>query len=107
MAFQSNGPVMLALPPFRGVTRRVILFAGCAWLVQLVVGLVAGRYSIGMLYFVLVPEKLAHGMVWQAVTYPIVFVGMGLLSLLFALLTIWFFGSRVEEDRGGRWLMEY
>jgi len=50
---------------------------------------------------------LAHGMVWQAVTYPIVVAGMGLLSLLFALLTIWFFGSQVEDDRGSRWLAEY
>jgi membrane associated rhomboid family serine protease len=107
MAFQSNGPVMLALPPFRGFTRRVILIAGCAWLAETVLGMVSVRYSMRLLPLVLQPGTLAHGMVWQAVTYPIVVVGMGLLSLLFALLTIWFFGSRVEDDRSGRWLMEY
>jgi membrane associated rhomboid family serine protease len=32
---------------------------------------------------------------------------MGLLSLLFALLTVWFFGSRVEDDCGTRWMAEY
>jgi membrane associated rhomboid family serine protease len=105
MAFQSNGPVMLALPPFRGFTRRLILVAACAWLAEIVLAVVAGRYSSNLVYLALQPEKLAHGMVWQAVTYP--FVGMGLLSLVFALLTVWFFGSRVEDDRGTRWFTEY
>jgi membrane associated rhomboid family serine protease len=105
MAFQSNGPVMLALPPFRGFTRRIILIAGCAWLAETVLGLVAGRYSSILVYFALEPGKFAHGMLWQAVTYP--FLGMGLLSLLFALLTVWMFGSRVEDDRGTRWMAEY
>jgi membrane associated rhomboid family serine protease len=106
MAFQSNGPVMLALPPFRGFTRRVILIAGCAWLAQTVLALVA-RQSAGtlLLHLMLQPGMLAHGMLWQMMTYP--FVGMELLSLLFALLTIWFFGSRLEEDRGAKWLAEF
>jgi membrane associated rhomboid family serine protease len=105
MAFQSNGPVMLALPPFRGFTRRLILVAAGAFLAEIVLAVAAGRYSSNLVYLALEPEKLAHGMLWQAVTYP--FVGMGLLSLLFALLTVWFFGSRVEDDRGTRWFTEY
>jgi membrane associated rhomboid family serine protease len=105
MAFQSNGPVMLALPPFRGFTRRVVLIAGCAWLAEIVLGMVSIRTLLWLNLLMLQPWSLAHGMVWQAVTYP--FVGMGLLSLLFALLTIWFFGSQVEDDRGSRWLAEY
>jgi membrane associated rhomboid family serine protease len=106
MAFQSNGPVMLALPPFRGFTRRLILLSAGVWLAEVVLGIVAGRYSGSLLvHLLLQPGMLAHGMVWQAVTYP--FVGMGLLSLLFALLSVWFFGSRLEDDRGPRWLMEY
>jgi len=107
MAFQSNGPVMLALPPFRGFTRRIILISGCVWLAELVLGMVAGLNAAGylVLHLMLQPGTLAHGMVWQVVTYP--FVGMGLLSLLFALLTVWFFGSRVEDDRGTRWMAEY
>jgi membrane associated rhomboid family serine protease len=107
MAFQSNGPVMLALPPFRGFTRRIILIAGCVWLAELVLGMLPGRYSAGylILNLMLQPGTLAHGMLWQLVTYP--FVGMGLLSLVFALLTVWFFGSRVEDDRGTQWMAEY
>jgi len=106
MAFRSNGPVMLALPPFRGVTRRVILIAGCAWLAEMVLALMPGQYAAKLLLaLVLEPLSLAHGMVWQALTYP--FVGMGLLSLVFALLTVWFFGSRVEDDCGARWMAEY
>jgi len=105
MAFQSNGPVTLALPPFRGFTRRFILFAGGAWLAEIVLGMVLGRYSAKLLFLTLQPALLVHGMVWQVVTYP--FVGMGLLSLLFALLSVWFFGSRLEDDRGSRWIAEY
>jgi membrane associated rhomboid family serine protease len=106
MAFQSNGPVMLALPPFRGFTRQVVLIAAGAWLAEMVLGMVPGWYSESLLlHLVLQPAMLAHGMVWELMTYP--FVGMGLLSLLFALLSVWFFGSRLEEDRGSQWLMEY
>ena len=33
MAFRSNGPIMLALPPFRGVTRKLVLTAMAAFVV--------------------------------------------------------------------------
>jgi len=106
MAFQSNGPVMLALPPFRGFTRRIILIAGCWFLAVWVLGWIspsAVMYAMG--HVMLNPWSLAHGMVWELVTYP--FVDIGLLSVLFALLTIWFFGSQLEDAMGSRWLAEY
>jgi membrane associated rhomboid family serine protease len=98
--------VTLALPPFRGFTRRIVLIATCVWLAEIVLVIVPGRYSEALVsHLVLQPVMLAHGMVWQTVTYP--FLGMGLFGLLFALLTVWFFGSRLEDDRGSRWFAEF
>ncbi len=105
MAFRSNGPVMLALPPFRGVTRRIILLALAVFFFTLVFGLFAhGIVALLLNLAVLQPAQALHGLIWQFVTYP--FVGMGLFSILLALLSLWFFGAALESERGGRWLSE-
>ena len=106
MAFQSNGPVMLALPPFRGFTRRIVLVAAAVFLATWVLSWV---WPTGVAYLLdwsmLNPQALTHGMVWQTITYP--FIDVGLLSVLFALISVWFFGSQVEDELGSRWLAEY
>src|ERR1700679_669232 len=87
MAFQSNGPVMLALPPFLGFTRRIILVAAVIFVALWVLSAV---WPVGAAYLLdalmLNPQALAHGMLWQAVTYP--FIDVGLLSVLFGLLSV-------------------
>ena len=106
MAFQSNGPVMLALPPFRGFTRRIVLVAAAVFLATWVLSWV---WPTGVAYLLdwsmLNPQALTHGMVWQTITYP--FIDVGLLSVLFALISVWLFGSQVEGELGARWLAEY
>ncbi len=106
MAFRSNQPVSLVFPPFRGVTRRIILLALVEFLGAALLTLVS-RSSVDLLLslFRLQPSQTLSGMVWQLATYP--FVGDGLFSLAFALLTLWFFASALEDDRGSRWLSEY
>jgi membrane associated rhomboid family serine protease len=106
MAFRSNGPVMVALPPFRGVTRRIILIALVMYLLVLLLGAVLPD-AAGLLngLFVLTPAKALRREVWQLITYP--FMGAGLLSVAFALLSVWFFGSTLEDERGHRWMGEY
>jgi membrane associated rhomboid family serine protease len=106
MALQSNGPIMLALPPFRGVTRKIILIAMTAFVVQIVVGMVSGKAAAALTVgLILVPQLAFHHMPWQFVTYG--FLSDGLLNTAFALLAVWFFGADLEEERGGRWLTEY
>ncbi|QMV18573.1 rhomboid family intramembrane serine protease [Granulicella sp. 5B5] len=106
MAFRSNGPVTLSLPPFRGVTRRIILTTLIAYFGLAVLGLVLPELAQRLHDLaVLVPDVLLHGAVWQLLSYP--FVGDGLLSVGFALLSLWYFASSLEEELGGRWLMEY
>jgi membrane associated rhomboid family serine protease len=101
---RSNGPTLLALPPFHGLTRKLILLAAASFIFFLIFGLVSGRLAgiiIGLL--VLVPLE-APRLLWQFVTWP--FVPDGLLNILFALLSLWYFGSALEEERGSRWFGE-
>jgi membrane associated rhomboid family serine protease len=106
MAFRSNGPITLAFPPFRWVTRRIILVAlvsylGLAVLRFVLPGLVETLVNLT----VLVPDLAVEREIWRFLTYP--FLGLGLLSVAFALLSIWFFASSLEEERGSRWLSDY
>lgn len=97
---------MLALPPFRGVTRKIILIALAAFVVQVIVGWVSGQAATALTVgLILVPKLAFHRMPWQFVTYG--FLSEGLLNTAFALLAVWFFGADLEQERGGRWLAEY
>ncbi|MFP5233861.1 MAG: rhomboid family intramembrane serine protease [Acidobacteriota bacterium] len=106
MAFRSNQPVSLVFPPFQGVTRRIILLALVEYLGAALLALFFHPSTALLLsLFRLQPSQVATGMLWQLLTYP--FVGGGLFSLAFALLTLWFFASALEDDRGSQWLSEY
>jgi membrane associated rhomboid family serine protease len=106
MAFRSNGPITLALPPFRGVTRRIILIALVVFFGALALGLFSPEMAANTLnFFVLHPDRALKPLIWELVTYP--FVAGGLLSLAFGLLSFWFFGSALEDERGSRWMGEY
>ena len=97
---------MVALPPFRGVTRRIILIAVMVFFALLVIGLVSRDLAALLGGFLALDSDLAlHKLVWQFVTYP--FVTTGIFGLLFAALTVWFFGSALEEELGSRWMGEF
>src|SRR5271165_3607425 len=99
------GSSSLVFPPFRGFTRRLVLANLAVFFVLLVLGAVNRSLSdliFGLL--VLTPRAVAHGYVWQLVTYA--FVHRGILEALFNLLSIWFIASYLEETKGSRWLME-
>ena len=106
MAFRSNNPISLMLPPFRGVTRRIILIALVEYLGTALLGLFSEQLVRMLLnFFMLYPNQALHPQIWELVTYP--FVGSGLISVAFALLSLWFFATTLEEERGSRWLGEY
>jgi membrane associated rhomboid family serine protease len=106
MAFRSNNPISLVFPPFRGITRRIILTTLCVYFGLALLALfskdLAGTLSTLM---VLRADQALHPLVWELATYP--FFGQGLLSVAFALLSVWFFGSALEDDRGSLWFSEY
>ena len=96
---------MLALPAFRGVTRRLVLAGIIAFVAVSVLNVVYQAPPAGTMLFILTPWVAFHRMPWQFLTYG--FLAQGLLSTAFALLTVWFFGAALEDERGGRWLGEY
>jgi membrane associated rhomboid family serine protease len=99
------GSSSLMFPPFRGLTRRLVLINLVVFFVLLVLGAVNRSLSdsiFGLL--ALTPRAVAHGYIWQLVTYA--FVQRGILEALFNLLSLWFIGSYIEEVKGSRWLTE-
>jgi membrane associated rhomboid family serine protease len=105
MAFRSNGPITLSLPPFRGATRKFILAALAMLLIVVVVDIASTTPLTGTMLFALTPLLAFHGRPWQFVTYAL--LGNSVLNTLLALFSIWISGSILEGERGGDWLLEY
>ncbi len=95
----------LNLPPFAGMTRRLILLnvgvffaiAILSWVSRPVVDAVVA-------HMILVPKALLRGEIWQLGTYSL--IQQGILGILFSMLTLWFTGSLLESTYGGRWVAE-
>jgi membrane associated rhomboid family serine protease len=97
---------MLALPPFRGVIRRVILTALVAFFAEALIDNLAQPGVVRLMTHVyLFPVEALHGKVWEFLTYPFAFEGV--LSSLFAMISLWLFGALLESEFGGRWMVEY
>ncbi len=101
-----TGPTTLALPPFAGATRQLILICLGVFFGEALLSWVLPKALFGLIFghLALVPQELVHGAVWQILTYT--FVPMDLLGTLFTLLFLWFIGSMLEDLRGGQWLYE-
>ncbi len=73
MAFRSNKPIALMFPPFRGVTRRIILLALVVYFGTAALRLVSEQFQGLMLnFFRLHASEALHPQIWQLVTYPFV-----------------------------------
>jgi membrane associated rhomboid family serine protease len=100
-----TGSITMSLPPFAGATRKLILanvaaffgFALLGWISSPAQALLGG-------HLMLEPWAVAHGEVWQLVTYS--FLQTGILGPVFAMLTLWFPGSLLEGSYGSRWMYE-
>lgn len=101
---RSNGPVLLALPAFRGFTRKLILLASASFLFFFILGLVLPNLAGTLANLLVLRPEESVKLIWQFATWP--FIGDSLLSLLFALLSLWYFGSALEDERGTRWFTE-
>lgn len=99
-------PTTLALPPFSGATRRLVLILlGVFFTDAILSHVLPDRVYIFLAnHLVLIPYELVHGQIWQPLTFS--FMPASLLGTLFALLTLWFVGSMLEDLRGSRWLYE-
>ncbi len=101
----SNNPISLTLPPFSGATRQLVLWNLILFFAIAVLTLLPGTaFAILLAHLVLTPFAVAHGQIWQLVTYA--FLNFGIVNTAFALLTLWFIGAMLEGARGSRWLFE-
>ena len=105
MAFRSNGPISVTLPPFRGMTRRIILAAVAVFFALLVLGLFLQEGAGLMGSLLSLSPGTSYKLIWQLITYP--FVNSAIFSLLFASISVWFFGSTLEDELGSRWMGEF
>jgi membrane associated rhomboid family serine protease len=102
---RSSGPTTLSLPPFAGVTRRLILANAAVFFGMLLLHWTSpGVESVLLRHLILEPLAVVRGEIWQLATYS--FLNPGILSVVFALLTMWFAGSLLEGACGGRWVAE-
>lgn len=101
---RSNGPTMIALPAFRGFTRKLILLAIASYLAFFILRLAAPGFGTMLFYLLVLHCDEATKLVWQFVTWP--FIPDSLLGLIFALLSLWYFGAALEAERGQRWFTE-
>ena len=100
-----SGPISLSLPAFAGVTRKLILANVAAFFALAILHWVTPGFGDLLRYHLLLePLAVAHGEIWQLVTYS--FLNDGILSILFGMLTLWFTGSILEASYGGPWLAE-
>jgi membrane associated rhomboid family serine protease len=106
MAFKSESPISLMLPPFRGFTRRLVLAGVVVYFATAALRLVSEQFQgLVINFFRLHAGEALHPQVWQLITYP--FVQDAFVNVLLSLISLWFFASVLEEDRGTRWLIEY
>jgi membrane associated rhomboid family serine protease len=100
-----SGPISLSLPAFEGTTRRLILANVATFFALTLLHWLAPHLAETLVgHLILEPRAVAHGEIWQLVTYS--FLEQSILAILFGMLTLWFTGSLLEPAFGGRWLGE-
>lgn len=100
-----SSPISMTFPPFAGAVRKLVILNGSAFFaIAVLQWLTPGLASLLLGSLLLQPIAVAHGAIWQLVTYC--FLHFGLLDILFGMLTLWFLGSMLEGAYGSRWLAE-
>jgi len=100
-----TGSIPLALPSFGGAVRRLILLNVGAFFALAILSWVSPSLNrVLTAHLLLEPSAVIRGEVWQLFTYSL--INPGILSIVFAMLTLWFTGSLLESSYGSRWLTE-
>ena len=91
--------IPLALPDFRGATRRLVLINLVAYFALLILNLAHLGERIAFL-LALTPSDFLRGALWQPFTYSLIHPPGALLGTLLELLSLWFLASFLEAYRG-------
>ncbi len=98
--------ISLGFPPFTRAVKWLVIANAAVYLLMLLLGAVApGIAGLITGYAALIPAGVVHGWIWQLVTYS--FLHAGLFHILFNMLTLWMFGSQMEQNWGYRQFLEF
>lgn len=100
--FRTGG---LMLPSFNGGVRGLIIANIAVYLVDFFGSMAAGGPIFRSL--VLMPQAVIHGAVWQLFTYLFLHSLGSFSHILFNMLSLWMFGSAVEQSWGTRRFLQY
>jgi len=95
-----GGSFSMAFPPFTWAIKRLVIVNAAIYLLNLLAVALMQRSLYGALSLWLRPVDVAHGEIWQLVTYS--FFHLGLFHLLFNMLQLWMFGATLESEWGSR-----
>jgi membrane associated rhomboid family serine protease len=96
----------LSFPPFTHWVKRIIIACAGIYLFQVVIGAFTASGERYLFHYLgLVPVFVTHGMIWQLVSYS--FLHASLMHLLVNMLTLWMFGSMLEQDWGPKQFLEF
>lgn len=105
----SQQPSMPTAVPFRGAVRALILTNLAIWIGGVLI-LQPLLFGDGRLvdWFALTPAKLINSFwVWQPLTYMFLHSGGGISHILFNMLSLWWFGTELEDRWGKRFFVSY
>lgn len=103
----NNAPITLSFPPFTRAISWLIGINVAVYFLFLLLRLsaTATPLAIHLLHITeLVPADVAHGQIWQIVTYA--FVHLEFLHILLNMLWLWMFGAQLEQTWGRRRFLE-
>ncbi len=105
-SYRTTDNVPFSFPPIRGVVKWLMIINLGVFVIYELIGLAdPGKAEWVRLHFALQPHMVIHGAVWQLVTYGFFHLGVG--SILWNLLGLWFLGYMVEGIFGQRFLQYY
>ncbi len=104
--YNSSNTMSMSFPPFTKGVKWLVIANGVIFLLLALMEhgmpqVVAMIEALGYLR----PMMVAHGWIWQLVTYS--FFHLGLFHVLFNMLMLWMFGSQFEMDWGTNSFLEF
>ena len=100
----SSQPVTLSFPPFTPAISWLVGINVAVYLLLAALRLAAPVLRTQIIAIcALTPAAVAHGWIWQLLTYD--FIHGDLLGLIFPMLMLWMFGAQLEQSWGARRLL--
>jgi membrane associated rhomboid family serine protease len=95
------------VPPFTRTVKTILIACVGIWLGEFILSR-AGFSALTSTFdalFALTPVAVLRGYVWQVITYSFLHQGLG--HIFFNMLSLWMFGSQLEQDWGRQRFLEF